>query len=190
MVQIKGLGESDEEVDDLSRWVSTSRQKQKSKDDADKRAKLLEEMDAEFGVGNLIEQDTRDLKRDVYNKNHLKGLRVEHDTENFQEGKTIILTLKDQDVLNEDDDALINVNLIDDERYKKNVENKKQNPQHYGYDVYADEILDEFGQPTSRPILKKYDDEIDADNRKKTFTIGENLDEEKEKKRKLLEVNK
>lgn len=38
---------------------------------------------------------------------------------NFQEGSNIILTLKDQEVLKEDDDVLINVNMIDDEKYKK-----------------------------------------------------------------------
>jgi len=39
--------------------------------------------------------------------------------DNFIEGKATILTLKDQDVLAEDGDVLINVNLVDDERYKK-----------------------------------------------------------------------
>ena len=38
---------------------------------------------------------------------------------NFSEGSNVILTLKDQEVLKDDDDILINVNMIDDEKYKK-----------------------------------------------------------------------
>lgn len=47
-------------------------------------------------------------------------MRVEHDVNAFSEGKQIILTLKDQDVLDDNtEDTLVNVNLLDDERYKK-----------------------------------------------------------------------
>lgn len=35
------------------------------------------------------------------------------------EGKELVLTLKDKGVLEEEDDVLVNVNLMDDERYKK-----------------------------------------------------------------------
>lgn len=35
------------------------------------------------------------------------------------EGKELILTLKDKGVLDEEGDSLVNVNLIDEERYKK-----------------------------------------------------------------------
>jgi len=46
-------------------------------------------------------------------------------------------------VLDEDaDDTLINVNLIDDERAAKNVENKKKKP---GYQAYDDPEFDEYG---------------------------------------------
>lgn len=37
----------------------------------------------------------------------------------FSEGKNVILTLKDQGVLDEGGDVLVNVNMVDDERYKK-----------------------------------------------------------------------
>ena len=39
--------------------------------------------------------------------------------ESFDEGKQVILTLKDQGVLEESGDVLVNVNLIDDEHSKK-----------------------------------------------------------------------
>lgn len=39
--------------------------------------------------------------------------------DNFKEGSAVILTLKDQGVLDENEDVLVNVNIQDDERYKK-----------------------------------------------------------------------
>lgn len=36
----------------------------------------------------------------------------------FIEGKEVILTLQDKDVLAEDPDVLVNVNMVDDESYK------------------------------------------------------------------------
>lgn len=83
------------------------------------QAKLLEEMDAVFGVGELVAEDLEYDKRKVYNARHLKGMRVEHDAEMFKEGKDIILTLKDQDVLDDEGDALVNVNFLDEERYNQ-----------------------------------------------------------------------
>jgi len=46
-------------------------------------------------------------------------------------------------VLDKDaDDVLINVNLLDDERAAKNVENKKKKP---GYQAYDDAEFDDYG---------------------------------------------
>jgi len=46
-------------------------------------------------------------------------------------------------VLDEDfEDTLVNVNIIDDERAAKNVENKKKKP---GYQAYDDSEFDEYG---------------------------------------------
>jgi len=55
-------------------------------------------------------------------------------------------------VLDEDaDDTLINVNLIDDERAAKNVENKKKKP---GYQAYDDSEFDEYGTVcTDSPVI-------------------------------------
>ncbi|GAB0096818.1 U4/U6.U5 tri-snRNP-associated protein 1 [Sergentomyia squamirostris] len=179
----KPLAASDDEEDDLVAWVDKTREKEKLKKEAEMRAKWLEELDEQID-GSQVEESrpTRD-----YGIRELKGLRVEHDVSDFGEGKTVILTLKDQDVLNEDGDALVNVNLMDTERYRKNVENKKLNPQNYGYNCY-DEEVDEFGQPVSRQILKKYDEEIDGGNKKKTFTLGSSLQEELEQKRRLQSI--
>lgn len=148
---------------------------------------MLEEMDEEF-TSSASTRDTKKRGRQpAYRDRDLAGLRVEHDVEQFEEGKSVILTLKDKDVLDDDDDALVNVNMMDDERYNKNIENKKQLPNRYGYDVYEEEY-DEFGEPLpGRSILGKYDEEIHG-TKKKIFRIGENIAEEKEQKRRILEV--
>nr|XP_014099711.2 U4/U6.U5 tri-snRNP-associated protein 1 isoform X1 [Bactrocera oleae] len=187
LARIRTLGESDEEMDDVSKWVSRNRRVIDEKREAEKRARMIEEMDAEFGVNDLVEKEKEAARRKAYNDKHLKGLRVEHDMDEFTEGKSVILTLKDKDVLDEDEDALINVNLVDEERYRKNVENKKQNPLSYGYNVY-EEQYDELGNPIERGVLEKYDEDIDGSKKKREFVIGDNLEEQREHRRKLLEI--
>lgn len=75
--------------------------------------------------------------------------------------------MKDKDVLAEEDDSLVNVNMIDDERYKKNVLIKSKKP---GYDAYDDSNFDEYGMSNSK-VLEKYDEEIDGE-KKESFKIG------------------
>lgn len=79
----------------------------------------MEELDAQFGIGEVIESEQREKRRRQYTEKNLSGLTVDHDINSFDEGKTVVLTLKDKGVLDEDDDVLVNVNLLDDERYKK-----------------------------------------------------------------------
>ena len=88
--------------------------------------------------------------------------------EDIGEGKSVVLTLKDKNILDEDEgDTLVNVNMIDDEKYKKNNEVKKQKP---GYQPYEEE-LDDSGLPKSKSLLAKYDSEIDGDKRE-SFVLG------------------
>lgn len=49
-------------------------------------------------------------------------------------------------VLEEDPDVLVNVNILDDERHKKNLDNKTKKS---GYKAYEDEEEDEFGLVSS-----------------------------------------
>lgn len=79
------------------------------------------------------------------------------------------MTLKDQEVLDENADTLVNVNMIDNERYKRSVLNKLKKPT---YDPYADENFDEYGFPKNK-ILEKYDEEIDGEKRD-NFVLGTN----------------
>jgi U4/U6.U5 tri-snRNP-associated protein 1 len=99
-----------------------------------------------------------------YDAAHLAGLKVSHAMSEFEEGGETILTLKDRNILGEDDedaDELTNVNLEDRERLKKNLEAKKQKP---GYNPYDD---DQFNGKKSS-ILPQYEDEDEEGG----FVIG------------------
>lgn len=181
LARIKTLGESDSD-DDPSKWVEKNRKIQEEKKKAIARSKMFEEMDEEMAVAT----SRRETKRKSYKEKDLQGLKVAHDIESFTEDRHVILTLKDQDVLGEDGDTLVNVNMLDNERYKKNVEVRRQNPNHYGYDVY-EEQYDQFGNFVGRGVLGKYDDEIDGD-RPTTFTLGESRELIQEQQRKALEI--
>ena len=41
--------------------------------------KMLEELDAQFGIGDLVNEEIYQQKKKSYNEKHLSGLRVEHD---------------------------------------------------------------------------------------------------------------
>ncbi|KAJ9578722.1 hypothetical protein L9F63_005084, partial [Diploptera punctata] len=168
----KALGESDDDDDSTQAWVARSRKMQ------EERAKALEELDAEFGIGELVEDEIRNERRVAYSARDLRGLKVEHSVDHFSEGKSVILTLKDQGVLDEGGDVLVNVNMIDDDRYKKaNTEKKKIKPNSYGYNVYGEE--NEFGEKSS--VLSKYDEEIEGE-KVSSFAIGEEISEEMRKR--------
>ncbi|CAG2063568.1 unnamed protein product, partial [Timema podura] len=174
--KVKPLAESDSD-EDTRAWVAKNRKISAERLQAEKRAKMLDQLDAEFGVGDLVEDEMRDLRRTAYTHRDLQGLQVHHDLNNFHEGKTVVLTLKDQGVLDEDDDVLVNVNMLDDDRYRKNNEIRRKKPNLHGYDVYQDSEFDEYGNVQDKGVLAKYDEEIDG-HKTKMFTIGENAVEE------------
>ncbi len=173
----KGLGDaSSDEEERTGAKKSTSAeiwvQKQKEKEEARKKEKLLEEMDRQYEAVETTE------KKKNYNANHLKGLKVEHDQSYFKEGHDVILTLKDRSIIkgsgtnidldeDEEADVLVNVNIMDDERALENNENKKKKPD---YNPYDDEF-DEDGSFKQRSILEKYNEELNG-TEKKSFKLG------------------
>ncbi|XP_023391626.1 U4/U6.U5 tri-snRNP-associated protein 1 [Pteropus vampyrus] len=159
--KIKTLGEDDPWLDDTAAWIERSRQLQKEKDLAEKRAKLLEEMDQEFGVSTLVEEEFGQRRQDLYSARDLQGLTVEHAIDSFREGETVILTLRDKGVLQEEEDVLVNVNLVDKERAEKNVELRKKKPDYLPY--AEDESVDDLAQQKPRSILSKYDEELEGE---------------------------
>ncbi|KAK7483539.1 hypothetical protein BaRGS_00025213 [Batillaria attramentaria] len=185
---VKGLGESDSEDDNAVFWVKKNRKLQKEKELAEKRAKLLEEMDEEFGVGGLVEQEFKASRPQAnYTSGDLSGLKVEHAMEKFKEGSHVILTLKDKGVLDEeDDDVLMNVNIVDDERAEKNVENKKKKPD---YKPYDEPEFDEYGMLKARDVLDKYDEEIHG-AKKESFVLGSGGKYDAEHERNMEEIRR
>ena len=47
------------------------------------QAKALEELDAEFGIGDLVEDEIRNERREAYSARDLRGLTVEHSVVSF-----------------------------------------------------------------------------------------------------------
>ncbi|XP_054154398.1 U4/U6.U5 tri-snRNP-associated protein 1-like [Oppia nitens] len=165
---VKSLGESDDEIDNTSAWVIKTRKLEEEKERAQQRAKLLEEMDEEFGVKSIINEELIRKKANAYSGKNLTGLTVGHKVDSFKEGHQLILTLKDNDVLAEDDDVLENVNLVDDEKANKNIENKLKRPD---YKPYDEPELDEFGILKTKSLLSKYDEELEGP-KKESFKLG------------------
>lgn len=166
--KVKTLADEDW-LDDTSAWVEKSRKMAKEKELADKRAKLLEEMDEEFGVSTLVEEDFAQSKNFAYTARDLKGLKVQHKVDSFAEGQTVILTLEDKGVLEEEEDVLVNVGLVDKEKAEKNVEIKKKKPDYKPYE--EEESVDDMVVFKGNSILSKYDEEIDGE-KKKSFRLN------------------
>ncbi|KAM5138334.1 U4/U6.U5 tri-snRNP-associated protein 1 [Mantella aurantiaca] len=165
--KIKSLGEDELWLDDTAAWIERSRKLQAEKDKAEKREKLLAEMDEEFGVSNLVEEEFGQKKN--YASTDLQGLTVEHNVDSFTEGQTVILTLKDKGVLDKDDsDVLVNVNMVDREKANKNVELKKKRPDYKPYE--EEESVDDMVMFRHKSVLSKYDEEIEGE-KKKSFRL-------------------
>ncbi|XP_029467545.1 U4/U6.U5 tri-snRNP-associated protein 1 [Rhinatrema bivittatum] len=167
--KIKTLGEDELWLDDTAAWIERSRMLQIEREMADKRAKLLEEMEEEFGITGLMKEELRQAKESRYSSKDLQGLTVEHTIDSFREGETVILTLKDKGILDEDDsDILMNVNMVDNEKAKRNIERKKKKPDYKPYE--EEESVDDMAIFKQKTILSKYDEEIDGE-RKKSFRL-------------------
>ncbi|KAF7697228.1 U4/U6.U5 tri-snRNP-associated protein 1 [Silurus meridionalis] len=167
--KVKTLAEDDPWLDDTAAWVEKSRKLAKEKEMAEKRAKLLEEMDEEFGVSDLVEQEFAQSKKDSYSSRDLKGLTVQHKMGSFTEGETVVLTLQDKGVLEEKEDVLVNVNIVDREKAEKNVELKKKKPEYKPYN--EEESVDDMVMFKPKSVLSKYDEEIEGE-KKKSFRLG------------------
>lgn len=166
--KVKTMAE-DDWLDDTCAWVEKSRKLEKEKEMAEKRAKLLEEMDQEFGVSSLVEEEFAQSKNNAYTSRELKGLKVQHKVDSFTEGQTVILTLEDKGVLDEQEDVLVNVGLVDKEKAEKNVELRKKKPDYNPYD--DEESVDDMVSFKQQSVLSKYDEEIDGE-KKKSFRLS------------------
>ncbi|KAK6466403.1 U4/U6.U5 tri-snRNP-associated protein 1 [Huso huso] len=124
--KVKTLAEDDPWLDDTAAWVERSRKMAKDKELAEKRAKMLEEMDEEFGISSLVDEEFGKGKKNCFSSKDLKGLTVQHKIESFQEGQTVILTLQDKGEREERSFFFFFLNLIDKERADEAMELKKK----------------------------------------------------------------
>ena len=211
MSKVKQLGDSDSEEDSAKAFVKKQKAAAKAKEMAMKRAKMLEEMDDAFGVDDLIKKEPGSLiGQKKYTEKSLRGLKVEHDADKFEEGKSVILTLKDADVLGEDQDTLVNVNVVDQvissqhakvsqlfisiftllrqEKLDKKISETKK--ARVGYNKYDIEDVDmDTGEMEKKNLLYKYDEELEGE-KKKSFTLGQGgaFSQEEEARRKREEI--
>ncbi|XP_063612338.1 U4/U6.U5 tri-snRNP-associated protein 1-like [Penaeus indicus] len=129
---------------------------------------MLEELDAQFGIGDLVEKEMTEQKTKKYNRGDLSGMLIEHEVKRFEEGRTTILTLKDSNILDDKEDTLVNVNMVDDEHVEKNLKRRLKKTDDKEYE--APEV-DEFGNIVQNSLLTKYDEEIEGE-KKTSFRLG------------------
>lgn len=150
VIEGKGLGEADGEEMDTKAWLLSQKKRQKKID----QARKYEEEQLERERAQQAEYTAKDLA----------GVKVGHTMDDLADGHDQILTLKDTDIGDEDeDDELENLDLRAKERLEKNLELKKKKP------VYNPNDVDETG--AKRSILAHYDEEIDGAKNKHTFTL-------------------
>lgn len=75
--KIRTLGDDDSDEDALA-WIEKNRKLQEEKKKAELRAKQLDQLDAEFGIEDLVKEEVRNDRRAAYSDKDLRGLRVEH----------------------------------------------------------------------------------------------------------------
>ncbi|KAI1095453.1 SART-1 protein [Rostrohypoxylon terebratum] len=148
----KGLGDADEGELDTKAWLISQKKRQKQ---IDKARKLEEELAAaEAEAAAAIQYTSKDLA----------GVKVGHEIGAFEDGEEQILTLKDSNILGNDDeegDELENINLREREKLDKKLESKKKKP------VYDPNAIDETGEQS---LLAQYDEEI-VGKKSKRFTL-------------------
>ncbi|KAK8025729.1 U4/U6.U5 tri-snRNP-associated protein snu66 [Apiospora arundinis] len=145
LLEGKGLGEPDEgEGVDAKSWLMTQKKRQKR---IEKARKLEEEMAAaEAAAAAQVKYTSKDLA----------GVRVAHEISAFEDGDEQVLTLKDSNIIGDDDegDELENIDLRDREKLTERLDLKKK----------------KAAGETS--ILAHYDEEISG-KKAKRFTLDD-----------------
>lgn len=150
-LQGKGLGDISDDDGDAKSWLKGMKKKQKKIAEARKQEDEAEA--AAKAAANAAEHSSKDLA----------GVKVGHDMSTFADGDDQILTLKDNTVLDNEDegDELENLSLREQEKLNEKLDLKKKRP------VYDPNDVDETGE---RSILAQYDEEISG-KKKKAFTL-------------------
>lgn len=148
----KGLGDMDEEGDvDAKAWLIGNKKRQREIEKARKREE--EQAEAQAAAAAAVKYTSRDLA----------GVKVAHEFSAFEDGDEQILTLKDSNVIGDDDegDELENIDLREREKLAERLDAKKKKP------VYDPHAADEGGEHS---LLAQYDEEITG-KKTKRFTL-------------------
>lgn len=150
----KGLGEADDNEDISAKaWLKSQTKRQKQIEKARKYEEKIAAEEAERAAA--VQYTSKDLA----------GVKVAHELDAFEDGDEHIMTLKDANVLGDNDedegDQLEDVSLRDREKLTEKLELKKKKP------VYDPHAIDETGE---RSILAQYDEEISG-KKSKQFTL-------------------
>jgi len=147
-------------------WIARSRQLQDEKDKAEKLAK-----EEKKKKKKEVKVKKEEIEEETYTPDHLAGLKVKHNAEDFEEGKHVILTLQDRFIVKEvdgiekiddEEDILENLNMVDEQKRKRNEDRKKKKS---GYDVH-----DERGATV---LLAQYEPEKDYIGEMRLGTVAE-----------------
>jgi U4/U6.U5 tri-snRNP-associated protein 1 len=128
---------ADESLLSAADWVKRSRRKELTDKE---KADLLEK--------RLLEEEEEN--KNNYSSKDLKGIQIRHSIKDFEAGESVILTLADTNVLDDNDNlndegpVLENVNMTDAER-RKEREKKIKRSKLPAYVAYDDEEFDEPG---------------------------------------------
>lgn len=149
-------------------WVKKSRVKEQDSKAEAKRLAELKQRQLEEEEDELIEQS-----RSLYSSSDLKGLKVMHSTNDFEEGEQVILTLADSNILekdedgkiigiNEEGDVLENVLFADKDRRLEREQKKRRlnQPIYSALDDY--EFQDGVATGARAPLLPQYEKEKKA----------------------------
>ncbi len=157
-------------------WVKKSRVKELDAKAEAKRLAELKQRQLEEEEDELVEQS-----RSLYSSSDLRGLKVMHSTNDFEEGEQVILTLADSDILekdedgkvigiNEEGDVLENVLLADKDRRVEREQKKRRlnQPIYSALDDY--EFQDGVATGSRAPLLPQYEKEKKAQAK---FELGD-----------------
>eukprot|EP00903_Cladosiphon_okamuranus_P006629 g6474.t1 len=186
--KLKGetLGEvkpGEEEVMSACDWVNRSRKKAVAMEEerllAKQRERILEEQEMELANGD---GEGGNKGGSAYGAENLAGLKVTHEAGAFEAGDSVILTLKDQGLLEEDEhgrvtglkddeDELENVHMKEAER-RKELDKEAIRAKRGAYQAYDDEEFEgEIGPGAKRKVLSHYD-EVKKEGAKLTLGQG------------------
>lgn len=146
----KGLGDDDDEELDTRTWLLQQRKRQKKVDEL-----VQKQTDA-------ADAEREKAKNAAYSSADLAGIKVGHQADAFNDGAEQILTLRDAEIGDEDqEDELEAAELLEKEVLQKRLDLKRKKP------VYDPTEMENDGE---RSLLKQYDDE-DETRKRQRFTL-------------------